>query len=56
MTNPQLEKKYQKTYDIQITVSIRAAKVAEMETQKAIVASKTARITARIALKEIQID
>ncbi|MDH3311632.1 MAG: hypothetical protein OEM28_00605 [Nitrosopumilus sp.] len=55
MTNPQLGKKYQKTYDIQIAASIRAAKVAEKETQKATMASKTARIAARMALKELQI-
>ena len=55
MTNPQLGKKYQKTYDVQITASIRAAKVAEKETQKATMSSKTARIAARMALKELQI-
>ena len=55
MTNLQLEKKYQKTYDIQIIASIHAAKVAEKETQKATMASKTARIAARMALKELQI-
>ncbi|MDH3360932.1 MAG: hypothetical protein OEL56_01995 [Nitrosopumilus sp.] len=55
MTNPQLGKKYQRTYDIQITAAIRAAKVAEKETQKATLASKTARIAARMALKKLQI-
>lgn len=55
MTNPNLEKKYQKTYGIQIESSIRAAKIAEDETAKALIASKTARIAARMALKEMQI-
>ena len=55
MVNPQLVKKYQKTYEIQIGASIRAAKVAERETQKATMASKTARVAARMALKELQI-
>ncbi|MCV0392089.1 MAG: hypothetical protein K5790_02215 [Nitrosopumilus sp.] len=55
MTNPQLVNKHQKTYNIQIEASIRAAKVAEKETQKATIASRTARIAARMALKELQI-
>ncbi|MGY5147281.1 MAG: hypothetical protein ACW9W4_04720 [Candidatus Nitrosopumilus sp. bin_7KS] len=55
MTTPQLEKKYQKTYNIQIESSIRAAMVAENEIAKATMASKTARIAARMALKELQI-
>ena len=55
MTNPQLEKKYQKTYNIQLESSICAARVAEKETAKALMASKTARIAARMALKELQI-
>ena len=55
MTNPKFEKKYQRTYNIQIESSIRAAKVAENETIKALTASKTARIAARMALKELQI-
>ena len=55
MTTEILEKKHQKTYDIQIVSSIRAAKIAENEIQKATLASKTARIAARMALKELQI-
>lgn len=55
MTNIQLGKKYQKTYNMQISTSIRTAKVAENEIKKAMITSKTARIIARIALKEVQI-
>ena len=53
MTNPQLEKKYQKTYNMQIESSIRAAMVAENEIAKATKASEIARMTARIDLKEL---
>jgi hypothetical protein len=55
MTTPILGKKHQKIYNIQIISSIRAAKVAENEIRKATLASKTARIAARMALKELQI-
>jgi hypothetical protein len=55
MINPNLEQKYKKTYNIQIESSIRAAKIAEDEIAKALLASKTARIAARMALKEMQI-
>ncbi|MHA7647423.1 hypothetical protein [Nitrosopumilus sp. S4] len=55
MTNPQLVSKHQKTYNIQIEAAIRAAKVAEKETHKATIASRTARVAARMALKELQI-
>jgi len=55
MANLHLEKKYQKTYDVQIAAAIRTAKIAEKETQKATIASKTARVAARMALKELQI-
>ncbi|MGY5149850.1 MAG: hypothetical protein ACW9W3_07280 [Candidatus Nitrosopumilus sp. bin_68KS] len=55
MKNPKYEKKYQEIFDAQIAGSIHVAKVAEIETEKALKASKTARIAARMALKEMQI-
>ena len=53
MKTPQLAKKYQKTYRIQINASVRAAKTAKDATEKAVKSSETARIAARMPLKEL---
>ena len=55
MTTPQLQKRHQKTYAIQIHASINAAKIAQEATLKASEAAKTARIAARMPLEEMQI-
>lgn len=54
MKTPQLVKKYQKTYRIQINASIRAAKTAKDAAEKAVKASETARVAARMPLKELR--
>lgn len=55
MKTKALQKKYQKTYNIQIHASLNAAHVAKVATEKALEAAKTARIAARMPLEEMKI-